>query len=126
MMSSNSATSSPTNNCSVETSTGKESVGQAAETAGDLASEGNGKEILQSKSNANLRDEANKNSKSMDPTLDPICNIEVDPNTAVHVERDGKTFYFCGNRCRGAFLETIARVKSESNEGSCCDESLTL
>ncbi len=28
-------------------------------------------------------------------TKDPICSMTVDEATALHVERDGKTFYFC-------------------------------
>lgn len=34
-----------------------------------------------------------KESKSV--TKDPICGMTVDKPTPLHVERDGKTFYFC-------------------------------
>ncbi|MDZ4816568.1 MAG: YHS domain-containing protein, partial [Verrucomicrobiota bacterium] len=27
--------------------------------------------------------------------IDPICGMTVDEATALHAERDGKTFYFC-------------------------------
>ncbi len=40
-------------------------------------------------------------SKSM--TKDPICGMTVDEATALHAERDGKTFYFCSNHCRQKF-----------------------
>jgi Cu+-exporting ATPase len=32
--------------------------------------------------------------------------MTVDEATALHTERDGKTFYFCGDRCRQKFLST--------------------
>jgi len=35
-----------------------------------------------------------KTSKKM--IKDPICEMDVDEATALHAERDGKTFYFCG------------------------------
>jgi hypothetical protein len=37
-------------------------------------------------------------SKSL--TKDPICGMTVDEATAIHAERDSKTFYFCGDHCR--------------------------
>ena len=52
-----------------------------------------------------------KESKSV--TKDPICGMTVDEATALHAERDGKTFYFCGNHCRQKFLSTPATVKHE-------------
>jgi Cu+-exporting ATPase len=35
---------------------------------------------------------------------DPICRMTVDEATALHAERDGKTFYFCSEYCRKEFL----------------------
>jgi Cu+-exporting ATPase len=35
---------------------------------------------------------------------DPICQMQVDPSTAIFAERDGKVFYFCGEGCRRRFL----------------------
>jgi len=125
MISSSSATSGPSSNNSEATPRWNESLGQAAEIAGDLATEGNGKEILQAKSDGPLCDEPIKNPAPMGPTLDPICDMEVDQTTALLVERDGKTFYFCSDHCRQAFLKTIAGVKSDSKSGSCCGESST-
>jgi len=29
--------------------------------------------------------------------IDPICGMTVDTTTALHAERDGKTFYFCSD-----------------------------
>jgi len=42
-----------------------------------------------------------KESKSV--TKDPICGMTVDDATALHAERDGKTFYFCSDHCRQKF-----------------------
>jgi Cu+-exporting ATPase len=51
---------------------------------------------------------------------DPICGMTVDKATAIHAERDGKTFYFCGEHCRQKFLSTPAGGKPEGNSGGCC------
>ena len=54
------------------------------------------------------------------PTTDPICGMTVDEATAIHAERDGKTFYFCGEHCREKFLASAAGAKPENKAGSCC------
>jgi Cu+-exporting ATPase len=41
-------------------------------------------------------------------TKDPICGMTVDAATALHAERDGKTFSFCSDHCRTKFLSTPA------------------
>jgi len=51
---------------------------------------------------------------------DPICGMTVDEATAIHAERDGKTFYFCGEHCREKFLSTPAGAKPKNKSGSCC------
>ncbi len=33
-------------------------------------------------------------------TKDPVCGMSVDPSAALHAERDGETFHFCGESCR--------------------------
>jgi Cu+-exporting ATPase len=36
--------------------------------------------------------------------VDPVCGMKVDPSTARHkIGHDGKTFYFCSERCRTKF-----------------------
>jgi Cu+-exporting ATPase len=35
---------------------------------------------------------------------DPVCNMEVDPSTALSAEKDGKTHHFCSEHCRERFL----------------------
>jgi Uncharacterized conserved protein len=50
-----------------------------------------------------------KETKSV--TKDPICEMTVDEATALHAERDGKTFYFCSDHCRQKFLSTPAGAK---------------
>ncbi len=51
---------------------------------------------------------------------DPVCGMTVDEATALHAERDGKTFYFCGDHCRQKFLSTPASSKSAPKSGGCC------
>ena len=53
-------------------------------------------------------------------TKDPICGMTVDEATALHVERDGKTFYFCSDHSRKKFLSTPAGSKPADKSGSCC------
>ena len=53
-------------------------------------------------------------------TKDPVCGMTVDPATALHTERDGKTFHFCSEHCREKFLSTPAGTKPEGTSGGCC------
>lgn len=53
-------------------------------------------------------------------TKDPVCGMTVDQATAIHAERDGKTFYFCSEHCRTKFLSTKAGTKPENKSGGCC------
>ena len=54
-------------------------------------------------------------------TKDPICGMTVDAAAALHAERDGKMFYFCGEHCRTKFLSTAAGAKpAGKTEGGCC------
>lgn len=51
---------------------------------------------------------------------DPICGMTVDGATALHAERDGKTFYFCGESCRQKFLSKPSGGDEKGKSGSCC------
>src|SRR6516162_2709619 len=42
--------------------------------------------------------------------IDPICHMEVDETTALHAEKDGKTYYFCCEHCRQKFLSPAQPV----------------
>jgi Cu+-exporting ATPase len=66
-------------------------------------------------------------------TQDPICGMTVDEATAIHAERDGETFYFCGEHCRKKFLSQNTPAKTDgggedrphkhahgAEEHSCC------
>ncbi|MCM8826374.1 MAG: copper-translocating P-type ATPase [Candidatus Omnitrophica bacterium] len=35
---------------------------------------------------------------------DPICGMEVEERTAIKLERDGKTYFFCSQSCKNKFL----------------------
>ena len=59
-----------------------------------------------------------KQSKSV--TEDPICGMTVDETTALHAERDGKTFYFCSDHCLKKFIFTPVGGKPEGKSGGCC------
>jgi Cu+-exporting ATPase len=52
---------------------------------------------------------------------DPICGMTVNAATAIHAEREGETFYFCGDQCRQKFLSKSASAKPESTTGGCCE-----
>jgi len=58
--------------------------------------------------------------ESKSVTKDPICGMTVDAATAIHTERDGKTFYFCGDHCRQKFLSAPAGARPDDKSGSCC------
>ncbi|MEO8338120.1 MAG: YHS domain-containing protein [Nitrospirota bacterium] len=53
-------------------------------------------------------------------TKDPICGMNVDEATALHAERDGKTFYFCSDHCRQKFLSAPTGANAEDKSGGCC------
>ena len=46
-------------------------------------------------------------------TKDPICGMTVDEASALHAERDRRTFYFCSDRCRHTFLSTPDAARQE-------------
>jgi YHS domain-containing protein len=47
---------------------------------------------------------------------DPVCHMDIDPNTAAGTsEYEGKTYYFCGRGCKMDFDEDPAGIlKAES------------
>lgn len=92
-----------------------DNLGGAAETGSDVATEMSGKDILGHTASGSTAISGTKS-----PTLDPVCGMSVDERNALHVERDGKVFFFCSDRCRKAFLATIADEKSDCKAGSCC------
>ena len=54
---------------------------------------------------------------------DPVCGMSVNEETALHAERDGKTFYFCGETCLKTFLSRPAGATQKSakdKNGGCC------
>ncbi len=53
-------------------------------------------------------------------TKDPVCGMTVDEASALHAERDGKTFYFCSDHCRQKFLSAPAGQKPDETSGGCC------
>ncbi len=44
---------------------------------------------------------------------DPVCGMEVNPDEAIKLVKDGKTYYFCSNSCREEFLGKSNENKSE-------------
>jgi Cu+-exporting ATPase len=53
-------------------------------------------------------------------TKDPVCGMTVSETTALHAERNGKTFYFCSEHCRDKFLSIGAGAKPVEKSGGCC------
>lgn len=48
---------------------------------------------------------------------DPVCGMSVDPDhAAARAEHEGRTFYFCSEGCRRAFLADPGRYTG-SEEG---------
>lgn len=60
--------------------------------------------------------------ESQSATKDPICGMIVDKATALHAERDGKTFYFCSDHCQQKFLSTTAGAELKDKSGGCCGQ----
>jgi Cu+-exporting ATPase len=58
--------------------------------------------------------------ESQSVTKDPICGMTVDETTALHADRDGKTFYFCSDHCRQQFLSAPPDTKPKDKSGGCC------
>lgn len=56
--------------------------------------------------------------ESKSVTKDPICGMVVNEATALHAEREGKTFYFCSEHCRKKFLSMPIGAKPKA--ASCC------
>ncbi len=50
-------------------------------------------------------------------TKDPICGMTVDEASALPAERNGQTFYFCGDRCRQKFLSPATAQHEEKPHG---------
>jgi YHS domain-containing protein len=76
-------------------------------------------EIQGSHSNPNWHVNTTMN-ESKSETKDPICGMTVDEMTALHAERDGKTFYFCSEHCQAQFSSATAGAKPEDESGGCC------
>ena len=48
--------------------------------------------------------------------IDPICGMEVDEKTALRLEYEGKTYYFCSPGCRNKFLAQKGLVPPPATE----------
>ena len=59
---------------------------------------------------------------SIATTKDPVCGMTVNEKTSLHAERDGKTYYFCGEKCLKKFtsLPASAATKTTGTTGGCC------
>jgi YHS domain-containing protein len=55
-------------------------------------------------------------------TTDPICGMTVDKATALHEERDGRSFSFYSEGCRQMFLSAPAGATPENKSGCCCEK----
>lgn len=60
----------------------------------------------------------------MHSTVDPICGMTVDPNSAISLEANGESYYFCSSSCRDRFVAQHNDSDSAvSKTGSCCESS---
>jgi Cu+-exporting ATPase len=54
--------------------------------------------------------------------VDPVCGMSVDPATARHkIDHDGRSFYFCSDRCRTKFAENPAKYVGEKAQPARAD-----
>ena len=53
-------------------------------------------------------------------TKDPICGMTVDEENALHLEKNGKRFYFCGENCRKQFMSKAIGIEPADKSGDCC------
>ena len=58
--------------------------------------------------------------KTVTDTKDPVCGMSLDEASALHTERDGKTFYFCSDHCRQKFLSVRAGTETGEKSHGCC------
>jgi YHS domain-containing protein len=68
----------------------------------------------------NTMNTMNTMNESSSEAKDPICAMSVDKASVLRTERDGKTFYFCGDHCLQKFLSTPAGTKPKGKSGGCC------
>ena len=73
-----------------------------------------------SKFNNNSKERITTMKESKSISKDPICGMTVDEATALHAERDGKTFYFCSDHCRQKLLSAPAGAKPGEKLSCCC------
>jgi YHS domain-containing protein len=73
-----------------------------------------------SRKNKNKNKETNIMNTTKTEAKDPICGMTVDTANALHVERDGETFYFCSEHCREKFLAAPDKPKPDDKSGGCC------
>lgn len=102
--------------CDAETVKVGAGLGQAATTAADLPAESIEKKgaIPTSQQVSSGENAPKMPSDSVARTLDPVCGMFVDESTDFHVERDGKSYYFCSDRCRQSFLAVDPATQSKS------------
>jgi Cu+-exporting ATPase len=50
-------------------------------------------------------------------TKDPMCGMTVDEESALHLKKDGKSFYFCGENCRKQFMSKTFGIEFENKSG---------
>lgn len=46
---------------------------------------------------------------------DPVCGMSVEPSSALTAEFEGRTYHFCSEGCREAFLEDPHRYLHRSH-----------
>ena len=59
-------------------------------------------------------------------TKDPICGMTVDETTAIHTERDGKTFYFSATTVADKSCPLPPVPSRRASLGAAVDKNCTL
>jgi YHS domain-containing protein len=51
---------------------------------------------------------------------DPVCEVFIPKREAIHLQAEGKNYYFCSDQCKDVFLEK--RMQGENREFSGMDD----
>ena len=58
--------------------------------------------------------------------IDPICGMTVDESTPCRAETEGRTYYFCCERCRKKFTGELAPVAAAADAVYTCPMHLEV
>lgn len=60
------------------------------------------------------KDDYNPEINPLNSVKDPICGMTINPNTALNLTIDGKTYYFCSESCKDVFVRKQNLLEDEN------------